>query len=203
MTVVVESFGQEIYDGLEPLAYDDASQGSALLTLCGALGAMFQPIRTLVRADDQGNPGWSLLLDITRCPTANLPYLGQFVGVQVDPSLDDAQQRLQISQESGMARGTVGAITAAAQKYLTGSQTVIISERDPDAYSFTVTTFTDETPDSDVVEAALEAAKPAGLILVYTNVAGQTWGILKANEATWADVISTFSTWTDVINNTP
>lgn len=201
---VVGSFGAELYEAVEPLAWADEENGWALLTLCGAIGEMFQQVRDLGSPDPDGNPGWSQLLDVTRCPTAYLPWLGQFVGVQVDTSLTDTQQRSQITNEAGMARGSLAAIRGAAQKYLTGSRTVQILERvGGDAYAFTVVTYTSETPDSAAVSAALAAAKPAGLVMTYEAVTGQIWAQLEANYATWADVIAAYTTWQDVINDTP
>lgn len=199
----VGTVGQELYDDLEPLAYADAANDYALLTLAGAVGGMFQGVSDLCRATDDG-PGWSQLLDVTRCPTAFLPYLAQFVGVTLTPGLTDAQWRAQIVAETGMARGTVGAITAAARKLLTGSQTVVVIERaGGDPYAFGVVTYTSETPDSDAVLAALTAAKPAGLVMTYSCVDGQIWAQLIANYATWQDVINAYPTWLDVINDTP
>jgi len=200
---VVSDFAAELYESISPLAWDDENQDYALLSICGAIGAMFQPLRDLGGTDPDGNPGWSILLDIDRCPTQYLPYLGQFVGVQVNTALTDAQQRSQIRAESGMQRGTVAAIKAAAAKLLTGTQTVQLIERTPDPYSFTVITADDETPDPDAVLAALMAAKPAGLILNYNgSVTGQTWAQLVSGEATWAAAITAYPTWQDVINNT-
>lgn len=199
---VIGTAGAELYADLAPLAYDDENQNWALMTLAAAIGAMLQPINDLAR-DTPAGPGWSQLLDVTRCPTNALPWLAQFVGVQLTPGLTDAQWRTQIVMEAGMARGTVATMRAAAKKYLTGSQTVGILERTSDAYNFTVVTYTSETPDSDLVLAALTAAKPAGLVMDYLTVTGQIWQQLIDNYATWADVISAYATWQDVINDTP
>jgi hypothetical protein len=86
-----------------------------------AIGAMFQPVRDLtfdVGADgDSGYvPGWGPLLDPTLCPTAALPYLGQFVGVAVPDGADDATARAAIRAESGFSRGTLAAITKAVER---------------------------------------------------------------------------------------
>ena len=197
------SFDSELYEDLGPLAWADPQNGYALAAYCGAIGTMFNPVRTLARADDMGNPGWSILLDINRCPTAYLPWLGQFVGVPVDSALTDAQQRSQIQNETGMSRGSVPTIISTAQKYLTGSQTVVVLERTPTPYSYTVITYTSETSNPTVVQNALTLAKPGGLKLTYLTVSGQVWAQLVANYATWAAVITAFPNWADVVNNTP
>jgi hypothetical protein len=199
---VVDALAERLYADLTPLAYADAANGWPLLTLCGALGQLIQPVDDLAR-DTTAGPGWSELLDVTRTPADALPWLAQFVGVRLDPALTESAQRTQIQEETGMKRGTPAAMRAAAQKLLTGSKTVVFLERYPDPYSLTVITYTSETPDAAAVEAALRAAKPAGLILTYASVTGQLWLQVVASYAHWSNVISTFATWQDVINNTP
>ncbi len=199
--------GDRLYTALAPLAQGDPA--GDLQALCDGVGVMFEEVAQLVEPGPNGEPGWSLLLDVGRCPAAALPWLGQFVGVTVDPALDEASQRQQIRDEQGMARGTPAAIVAAAQRYLTGTRSVILIERDASvcpsvpAYGLKVLTRTVETADTAVVLAALIAAKPAGIILDYSTVDGQTWQDVIDNYATWGDAISTYSTWQDVIENTP
>jgi hypothetical protein len=201
--------GDRLYQALAPLAYDDDSQGQSLQALCDAVGAMFEQTAELVEPGPNGEPPWSAILDVDRAPAFALPWLGQLVGVTVDPTLDEAGQRQQIRAETGMARGTPAAIVAAGQRYLTGTKTVLLIERDASvspahpAYGLRVLTRTDETPDTAPVLAALTAAKPAGIVLSYGTVDGQTWQELIDNYATWDDVITTFTSWQDVIENTP
>jgi hypothetical protein len=61
---------------------------------------------------------------------------------------------------------------AAAQLLLTGNKTVVVQERVGDAWHFSVRTRTGETPSSAAVLAALQAQKPAGLILDYATFTG-------------------------------
>jgi P2-related tail formation protein len=199
--------GDRLFNALAPLTQGDPA--GDLRALCNSVGVMFEQVAQIVEPGPKGEPGWSLLLDVDRCPAAALPWLGQFVGVTVDPSLDEAAQRQQIRDEQGMARGTPAAMVAAAKRSLTGTRTVILIERDASvsptepAYGLKVLTRTSETPDTAVVLAALIAAKPAGIILDYATIDGQTWQDVIDNYATWGDVISTYSTWQDVIENTP
>jgi hypothetical protein len=201
--------GDRLYAALAPLAYDDQSQGQSLQTLSTGIGQLFEQLSQIVTPGPNGEPPWSALVDVNRCPGFALPWLGQLAGVTVEQTLDEAGQRQQIRAETGRARGTPAAIAAAAQRYLTGTKTVIMIERDASvapadpAYGLRVLTRTDETPDTAPVLAALTAAKPAGIILDYATISGQTWQELIDNNATWADVISTYSTWQDVIENTP
>lgn len=90
--------------------------------------------------DDAGNiaPSWSTILDIERCPTPFLPWLGQFVGARVPSTLRDDQQRYLIGNAPGWQRGSVAAILAAAGQFLVGGNVATITERTPDPYSLTV-----------------------------------------------------------------
>lgn len=89
--------------------------------------------------DSASGPGWSQICDVTRCPTDGLPWLAQFVGVRLPPGMPDAQARAAVQAESGWKRGTAAAIVAAAQQYVASGYTVVLAERTPDPYSFTLT----------------------------------------------------------------
>ena len=71
--------GADLYDELEPLAYDDANQGWALANFCAATVSL-EEIAGLVRSDDDGHEGWTAFADPTRCPT-DLYTLAQWAGV--------------------------------------------------------------------------------------------------------------------------
>ncbi len=86
-------------------------------------------------------PGWGSLLDVDACPAKYLPYLAQFVGAVIPVGTSPAHARAMIRSESGMQRGTAAAITAAATRNLTGTQSVVLQERtaadgSADAYHF-------------------------------------------------------------------
>lgn len=138
------SFAEAVYAQLEPYAWDDENQGWALLCFVGALGQLVQDIDTYAH-DDGSNAGWTMLLDLDRIPDAALPWLGQFVGVAVDPTLTAAQQRQQIRAEGGMARGTLQSMVNGIQRHLINNKTVIIRERFTDAYNFDVITYAGDT----------------------------------------------------------
>jgi Phage tail protein (Tail_P2_I) len=201
-TVPLASYAAELYRSLLPLAYAEEHVDNALATYLGAFGSMFQEIDELVRDSDSG-PGYSILFDVARCPSKALPWLGQFVGVAVDPARSDADQRQQIRDEAGMKRGTPGAIAAAAAPTLVGTRSVMFYERDPDAYSFKVRTFNDETPDRNATYAALLTQKPAGLLMDYAAIPRWTWRTLRDSFATWQDVIDHYADWQGVLTNTP
>lgn len=199
----LDSFADDLYEQLSPLTYADPDNGYALAWFAATIGSLFQPVEDLVR-DDSAIPGWGKLLDVDFAPTDALPWLGQLIGVAVDTSLPDPTQRDQIRHPQGFQRGTRAAMIAAGQQHLTGTQTLYLKERaGGDAYHILATSLTDETPDPDVVEAALLAEKPAGLTLTYQVVDGQTWQQLIDTYPTWADAIAAYPTWQDVIDNTP
>jgi hypothetical protein len=197
-------FGGDLYAELAPIAEqtDDAGKGYHLLAFCDALGRMFEQVNELVRDTDAGI-GWSSIFDVDRAPPYALPWLGQLVGVTVDVTLPVESQRQQIRDEEGLARGTLAAIQAAPKPYLTGNQTVIVIERDGSPYRTSVITYEDETLDEDAIRARLLAKKPAGIVLNYQVLPGQTWQQLLENHPTWQDVLDDYATWQDVRDDTP
>lgn len=199
-TLEPDSFAQRLYVALAPLAGQDPANAWSLLILCNAIGAMFQLLEDYVRDSPEG-PGWSALMDLDRCPSEALPWLAQFAGVRLLPGTSDAEQRERVHSTDGFRRGTVEAITAAAQRTLTGAKTVGITERtgtDP-PYCFTVTTYAPETPDTLATYNALLAAKPAGLKMTYsTGVAGQTYGVLNGRVASYTAMTTRYPNYTAV-----
>jgi hypothetical protein len=59
-----------------------------------------------------GAPGWSQVLDINRCPSYALPWLGQFIGVDLSktPNLTYEQSVQKILSRPGFSRGTAPAL---------------------------------------------------------------------------------------------
>jgi hypothetical protein len=203
-TLAPDSFAHRLYVALAPLAQQDQANAWSLLILCNAVGTMFQLLEDYVR-DTPDGPGWSALMDLDRCPTEALPWLAQFAGVRLLPGTTDAEQRERINSTDGFRRGTVGAIAAAAQRTLTGTKTVGITERDGgDAYAFAVATYATETPDTLATYNALLAAKPAGLIMTYSSgVGGQTYGVLDTRVASYAAMTTRYPNYTAVVIDPP
>jgi len=87
---------------------------------------MFEPPLELVAehgsdGDPGYVPGWGALFDVNLCPTVDLPYLGQLVGVQIPAGSSDATARALIRAESGMQRGTIQSIQAAVERSISTS----------------------------------------------------------------------------------
>lgn len=175
-----------------------------LEVLLGGVEAALGQLPGLVRDTDDG-PGWSVLLDPERAPEWALPWLAQFAGVTLTPGVSVAQQRAEISSPPSFRRGTVGAMRAAAQIFLTGLQRVTIIEQDGGPYLATALTYSAETPNPDSVERALLSQKPAGIILTYVVVDG--WLIVELEAAysgmTIADVEGDFADIQALESNLP
>jgi hypothetical protein len=157
--------------GLAP----DTAAGYALALWLNGIGQCMDAVDSLSR-DTVAGPGWSQVMDVSRAPTLALAWLGQFVGVRVDPNQADAVQRAQIQAEAGFSRGTPAALMAAARKYLRGAQRVALVERDTSPYHFHVQVFAFD----------LLGEHWSGLDAAYT-----TWAAVDAAYGTWAQVDST------------
>lgn len=68
-------------------------------------------------------PGWSQILDINRCPEYALPWLGQFVGVDLSktPGLTYEQAVQKILSRPGFSRGTTPSLQNALAAIINGS----------------------------------------------------------------------------------
>ena len=140
----------------------------------GCLGdPLFQLVDDWASDTDDNKPGWSVLVDATRCPDDGIQWLGQFVGARISSTFSPAEQRAQLEALGSWKRGTPSSIQIAVAAVLTGSQTVIIKERDTSPYHFEVMTYSNETPDQTQVTAAINATKPAGLQYTYVYFSGQ------------------------------
>lgn len=188
---------------------DDAENDNALAVFLTAIAQMYEQVKSWADDDDDGNVGWSILLDLNRAPTEVLPWLGQFVGAIVDPRLSDAAQRAQIDNPVIWQRGSVAGILNAIQPLLTGTKTVLMKERDPvaspsqPAYGLTIFTYTSETPSSAAVLAAINAVKPAGIILNYQTISGWTYAALDVAYASYNAMDAGFKTYNGMDTNTP
>lgn len=195
---IVSATTEEWYGSLGRVTDDDESLGWPLLIFLEAIGMLQQAVDVIVRDDDAGNPGWSVVMDVDNAPSAGLAWLGQFVGVQTLVGLSDAANRIRIVSTGGQKRGTPASLRAAAQQYLTGTQSVTIFERETSAYHFRVRTFTAETPDPAAVAAALLADKPAGLTMTVEVAAGLSYDELGSRYADSDAMSATGATYDDL-----
>lgn len=202
-----DTFSERLYGMLAPLARTDPDNAWSLLLYINAIGEMFQLVEDLVR-DTPDGPGWSVLLDLDRCPVEALPWLGQFVGVRIPTGMSEADQRVRIAQTDGFKRGTRNALIGAASATLTDPKTVIFRERDHDpsdtpdyAYYLSVYTYDTQTPNPAATRAALLAQKPAGIVLNYVTITGHDYISVVALHATYASLVTAFADYTALLLN--
>lgn len=172
-----------------------------LETFVTALLASLEPAHARVSETDDG-PGWQSTLDpdATDAPL----WLSQFVGLRPEDSWSDAELREAIKTPAGWRRGTPDAMREAAQRTLTGTQTVSIYERDGgDAYALTVHTLTSETPDSAATLAALLTQKPIGVLLSYSAIPGQTYSDVDSDFASYTAMDAAYDTYEQVAGTPP
>jgi hypothetical protein len=153
----------------------DSQNGFPLLLWLNGMCSQLQVIDNLCR--DMGeNPGWSIIMDVNRCPTYALPWLAQFVGTRFNSYQvqTDAQMRAAIANPAGWGRGTVAAIEAAALPLLNPGGYVRVDERTTDAYHFTVEAF---------------------------GLPGYTYEQLDAKFPTYAQLDAAFATYNDFTQN--
>jgi hypothetical protein len=155
------------YQQLRLLAPDDEALGWPLLHFVAAKIGPLEDIAEWTSDTDAG-PGYSILLDIDRCPAIALPWLAQFKGVEIPPGLTEDEQRAWVRSAEGQHRGTVDALKRAGQRHLTGTKSVRVLERvGGNAYDITCITRTSETPDPVTTKADLTAAKRIGIRLTH------------------------------------
>lgn len=177
----------------------DEDNGWHLLMFLDTFTSQLGEVDDIVRDTDE-REGWSLLFDVDNVPAAFIPWLGQFLGAEVDTSLPEAEQRLQLKNVQGFQRGRPASIIAAAKAYLTGSKKVYLDERWTSAYTLRVRVFAVQTPDPAKVEAYVRKQKPGALVLTFEVLPADLWSEVKAHFATWQDVKDTFATWNDLRN---
>jgi hypothetical protein len=142
---VVSQAAEELFATLGPWRdADGEATGWVLLKMCEAIASPLQSIFDNARDQADGTPGWARVMSADTAPVDWLPWLGQFVGVKVDPYMSDALQRQQVKGEQGWQRGTVAYFRQQVQKWLQLTQRVDIVERDTSPYHFQVTVYRGE-----------------------------------------------------------
>ena len=192
------SFGTILNTELDPMSYDDPLYGYPLMTFMGAVGTGGDEVNDLVRETDI-RPGWGLMFDVDNVPSKWLPWLGQFSGTSIDPALNDNAARAIVAARAGFTRGRPSTITNIAKGYLTGTQYVLLEERyNGDPYTYSVIVQTDQVTDAAQLNAALTAAKPAGLNFNLYIVDVLVYSELQAISGTYAGVLTHYPTYRDM-----
>lgn len=203
---VVNPIAERIYAEIEPVTYGDGDGNNwALLRFIHAWTQPMMILEEVVRDTDDG-PGWSAIMDPDRAPAFFLQWLSQLIGSRPVAGETEAQARLRIAGMSGLRRGSAQAMRAAAERTLTGTKYLIFNERyQGSAYRLAIRTLTSETPDPAQVEADLRAQKPAGIILDYAAVTGNSYDTILAAYNTYAAVLAEtdYPTYAHMVTNLP
>lgn len=171
-----------------------------LWALCDGIYAMFEQVETLTATRSDELSGWANLLDIDAIDTDKLGYLAQFVGVALTPGLSDADQRAWISATTGFARCRPATIITQVQSTLTGTKTVTLRERVPNAWEYTVVTKPSETPDPTYTNQMIQEQKPGPDIVTHLMVESPDYEWVKDSYTTYAAVKAAYATYQDITN---
>lgn len=189
---------ETLYEALSPAFVEpDDENGLALLGLCNALtSGNIDAIREYV-VEHEGRPGWQIILDPQRAPAIVLPWLAQFDGANLRPDLDETGRRDAIVAPEAFGRGTPEAMKRVAERRLTGTKTVIVTERyTGSAWRLLIETLEGETPEPAKTEAEIIAEqKPIGILLFFNRRAVWDWLELRTEKATWLKLREDFPTW--------
>jgi hypothetical protein len=179
-------FGPRLIARLEPWMTPDLER------LALALGRMFDPILELAEesgADGEPSyvPAWGILLEAERATLRELPYLGQYVGVEVPKGATEAEARTLVKAESGLARGTLRSLEEAIKGVL-GRAPFRIEERtnpktsEEEAYWLTIVVQKGKA--SNALYEAVNGVIPAGILYEILQVEN-AW---IEGEKTWEEV---------------
>jgi Phage tail protein (Tail_P2_I) len=196
----VPEAASELYAAFDPaFVVQDPANDWPLLRLCIALVTEDLNFIHEIVTDEGNVPGWQTLFDPDKCPAIALPYLAQYVGARLLPSMTEAEMRAAIKSPVAFGRGTPAQIEAVAKRTLTGTKTVILTERYLGfPWKLRVETLTIETPEPTRTKAEVIAeAKPIGILLSFNEKVVWTWGVAKVapTHTPWSDVKTDFATW--------
>jgi hypothetical protein len=215
----------QIVDGTEALGYIDGDMpgcewlGTPGASASGYLGkdttwpllrtaaawveTLLDPVYEVVRERD-GQRGWAVLLDPANCPAKGLPYLAQYVGAELTPEMDEAQQRAEIEEPTSWKRGQLPAIKLVGARGLTGTKRVIVRSRTPSVGHHYIRTLASETPSPERTEFTLrKKGVPAWEMLDYEAIDGVTVEDVAAGWKTVADLAAAFSSVEDLADILP
>jgi len=188
----------------------DPVNDAILACLFGAIGDAMERLG-VVAFGDVGIPAGRALNDPSVAPEWALAHAAQYTGAQPPKRRAGegevaylARARTDVVTPFGIRRGTHEAIRRAAEPYLTGEKTVLITDAaGEDEYSLLVRTKSSETPDTAALVAALvgsyvSSGQPgairAELVLTYGTTDFVAW---QETTRSWAGVAAGV-TWSNV-----
>ena len=128
----LESFAERVLDYVSPVDIGN----NDLNHYIGGIGELFQEVEDYAR-DTPAGPGWSGLVDVERAPLKGLPWLAQFVGVQLDFDDTDEGLRQQVRGHDRWGRGTPLSIIGPASHWIPGGSRIYMSERNSTPWHIT------------------------------------------------------------------
>lgn len=201
---------RELYEALEPaFTQGDSERDWVTLKICMAIVAGRIDLLHSYLIDDITNlPAWGVIFDPERCPPEALPFLSQFDGAIFTPEMGGEAQRNAIKVPEAFSRGRLASIEAVAKRRLTGTKSVIVTERyTGNAWRLRVETIEAETPEPEQTKAdIITFQKPIGIVLFFNTRVPWTWAEVKAEKSTyptWTSTNAAFSTWFDFRTYTP
>jgi hypothetical protein len=198
---VVGEVAEEMYRRMGPVTDQDEVLGWPLLTYVGAFCDTYLQDIDDLSSDQPTYGGWGGIMNPDTAPLYALPWTAQFVGVRYNSALSQADNIALIKEPTGWKRGSPQAIIAAIKPFLTGSKSVVLTERyTGDAYKVLVTTQTGECPNVPAMQAAALAQKPAGILMTFSAVLGQLYSQLKTAQATYAAAKAAYVNYTAMRN---
>jgi hypothetical protein len=179
------SLAELLYSGL-PESFTRRDASGHLRLLCEGLMAPLETTWDLVRPRTD-RAGWDIALDPDECPAAALPWLAQWVGVEVTPEMSEQQLRDEIREPTGWKRGQDESIRVALRRTLVplegdGEPLVIIRPNTPEVGRHYVRTLLAETPEPDRTEEVLRSRLPWWTRLDNEAITGVTYADLEASK---------------------
>lgn len=182
---------EELYAALAPVqeATDEAPANGAGLKVCMALVAGKIDLLHRILIDDVDDlAALEVVFDPLRCPVEFLPYLAQFDGAIFRPDMDDDARRKAVLAPEAFSRGRRASIEAVATRRLTGTKTVVVTERyTGDAWKLRVETLAETPEPEERRREIVEFQKPIGIVLFFNTRTPWTWGEVKAERSTYPD----------------
>lgn len=169
---------------------DVATDYTLLKWLSGGVDQAATVVDIIDATDPDTSPsGLCELTSPALAPRAFLPWLAGLLGLNSD-DYPTAQVRTALSQVSVLnQRGSVAAITARVQTFLTGAKSVTVTPYySGSVWQILVQSFTAETPDPTAAGLAAEAEAPAGVRVTYQSLAGITYAALDAKYTDYANM---------------
>lgn len=191
--------------GMAPLLAEDERHDYAGTKLVAAPANLIQEVDDLARDQDDGTPGWGHVVDLDRAPLSALDWLAQMAGVdtrllvqqpgETEVSFAD-RKRAMARDVAARKRGTPAAMKGAALPTLTGAKILFFYERhQTHAYRLLVMSYASQTPDPGLTEQTLRSQKPAGIVLTYLVITGQTYQQLRDNHTDYTAVDTEYNNY--------